>query len=394
MKGFYITLCNIPIPDDRMTKRIKKATIFLIIIMITVGNFSVVAQDGHPGDLEPETGILTYEGDTNEGSTWEKTLELVKELIQQEEGLELDEIMVIEIEFVLTWTDDESGSDPDDFSIVAADGMGEPLMDSSNSGTITVKKEATMEGPPVNDTWDVSVTCMNAGDTAISPGPFGILTENDPGNSWTLEITFQYFGGGMGGGPPAHVTAVLESPIFKMHIALMVMSYFLFLGTGLVAGAFGYNKIKGSTLGEKNTLFKKLFAKPDLMIFLVVLTFFAFFIAAVPIGIWVAGNFYGWPKAWTGFPAMWNPEAYSMTNADNVSFLILLFWAVPMYINRAQVMRSKYFQKLFGRFSFAMKRAEKAPKPKIPNGVMALCYFFMGVFTFVIFAVQPHGSGS
>ncbi len=110
--------------------------------------------------------------------------------------------------------------------------------------------------------------------------------------------------------------------------------------------------------------------------------------------MWVAGNFYGWNRAWTGFPAIWNPEAFDMTNADNLSFIMLLLWFIPLYINRTQIMRSKYFKKLFGWSKLAMKRAEKAPNPKLSMGILALCYFFMGIFTCVVFMVQPHGSGS
>lgn len=364
--------------------------------MITVGNFIAVAQPGHPGgEMESETGVLKYNGDTNEGSSWEETLNLLEELAAQL-GLELESIMIMDIEFVLTWTDEESNSDPDEFSIMAADGMSEPLSDSGDSGELSVAKEGTMDGPPVNDTWDVAVTCIEAGDSSRLPipdGPFGFNTEDDPGNSWELVVTFHYIEGGMGG-PPANVVAVLESPVFMLHVALMVMSVFLFLGTGLVAGVFGYRIMKQKNTGERTTFYQKLFSKPDLLILLVIITFLAFFIASVPVGMWVAGMFYGWNKAWTGFPAIWNPEAFDMTNADNVSFIVLLFWAVPMYINRAQIMRSKYFKKLFGWSKFAMRRAEKAPDPRLSNGILALCYFFMGIFTYVIFMVQPHGSGS
>jgi hypothetical protein len=379
-----------------MANKLRVITIFFMITMVAFGNFNVIAQPGHPGgDMETETGVLEYSGDTNEGSSWDKNLNLEKELESQEEGLQLDGIMVLDIEFVLTWTDEESDSDPDEFSIMASDGMGEPLSDSSSGGTITVKKEGSMEGPPVNDTWDVTVTCVDAGDTINFPGPLGLLNEEDLGNSWELVITFSYIeaGGGMGG-PPPNVTMVLESPIFAIHIALMVASVFLFLITGLVAGAFLFTRISTkSPAGFSSTMYK-LFNPPVLLILLVIITFLAFFIASVPIGMWVAGNFYGWEKAWTGFPAIWNPEAFEMTNADNVSFIVLLFWFIPMYINRAQIMRSKYYKKLFGKIKFAMKRAEKAPDPIIPTSILALCYFFMGIFTFVIFEVQPHGSGS
>jgi hypothetical protein len=378
-----------------MANKLKNIMIFVIIIMITFGNFTAIAQPGHPGgEMETETGILKYSGDTNEGSSWEKNLNLAKELEGQEQGLELDEIMVMDIEFVLTWVDEESDSDPDEFSLMASDGMGEPLVDSNSGGTITVKKEGTQEGPPVNDTWDVTVSCIIAGYTINFPGPLGLLNEEDLGNSWDLEITFSYIevGGGMGGPPPG-VAAVLESPIFKIHIALMVASVFLFLITGLVAGAFLFTRVTTRSPKQFSSFMYKLFNPPVLLIFLVIVTFLAFFIASVPIGMWVAGNFYGWNKAWTGFPAIWNPAAFEMTNADNVSLIVLVLWFIPMYINRAQIMRSKYYKKLFGWSKFAMKRAEKAPEPVIPNSILALCYFFMGIFTYVVFMVQPHGSG-
>jgi hypothetical protein len=379
-----------------MANGFKVITITIIMVSLIFANFSVIAQEHPEGAMATETGVLTYSGNTNEGSSWEKNLVLEMELMNQDEGLELDGIMIVEITFVLSWTDDESDSDPDEFSIMASDGMGEPLMDSSDSGTITVEKEASMgEGPPVNDTWDVTVTCMNAGDTINFPGPLGLLNEEDPGNSWDLEITFTYIetGGGMGG-PPANVTMVLNHPIFKIHIALMVASVFLFLITGLVAGAYLFTRVSARSPKDFSSFMYRMFNPPVLLIFLVIVTFLAFFIASVPIGMWVAGNFYGWEKAWTGFPAIWNPEAFQMTNADNVSFIVLLFWFIPMYINRAQIMRSKYYKKLFGKIKFAMKRAEKAPDPVIPTSILALCYFFMGIFTFVIFEVQPHGSGN
>ncbi len=364
-----------------------------MILMITFGNFSVIAQDGHPGgDIEPETGVLQYSGDTNEGDSWEQTLDLVSELADQQ-GLELESIMVLDITFVLTWTDDEGDSDPDDFMLMAADGMGEPLSDSGNGGELSVEKEG--EAPPVNDTWDVIVTCMNAGDTPPPIGPGIFTTVNDLGNSWDLEITFQYLEGGMGGGgPPANVLAVLESPIFKIHIALMVASVFLFLITGLVAGAFLFTRISTKSPKGFTQIMERAFNPPILLIFLVILTFLLFFIAAVPIGMWVAGNFYEPAQAWTGFPAIWNEGWWELTNADNVSFVVLAMWFIPMYINRAQVLKSKYFKKLFGWSKFAIKRGEKAPDPRLTNGILALCYFFMGIFTFVVFMAQEHGSGS
>lgn len=362
--------------------------IIVIILMITFSNFNAVAPPGHPGgeDEEPQTAEIKYSGNTNEGDSWEKAVDLKKEA-----GIIADEIDLLDITFELTWTDDEgSDSEPDTFSLKADDSGQGKGSGSGSDGVISFSLD--MEG--LNDTWNVTVTCDNAGFTPFRPG--GFVGETDPGNSWDLKITFTYLessGMGGGGGRPTNVTAVLESPIFAVHIALMVASVFLFLITGLVAGAFLFTRVTTRSPKQFSSLMYKLFNPPILLIFLILVTFLAFFIASVPIGMWVAGNFYGWNKAWTGFPAIWNPEAFEMTNADNVSFIVLLLWAIPMYINRAQIMRSKYYKKLFGWSKLAMKRAEKAPDPVIPNSILALCYFFMGVFTYVVFMVQPHGSG-
>lgn len=347
--------------------------------MITIGNFSVMAQPGHTGGSEEEeTESFTYEGYCNTASTKEETLSLEKS--------------VSKMEFVLSWVDDEgSDSEPDTMSLTTDDGAHEPKSDKSSSGSVTLMWDEDM----LNDTWNMAVTCESAGPTPVPVGPLGYFTQDevDPGNSWTLVVTVTY-SSDIGGGPPPGVQAVLESPVFKAHIALMVASVFLFLITGLIAGAFLFTRISTRSPKGFSSLMERLFNPPVLLIFLVVLTFLVFFIASVPIGMWVAGMFYGWNEAWTGFPAIWNPEAFDMTNADNVSFVVLVLWFIPMYINRAQIFRSKYFKKLFGWSKFAMNRAEKAPDPIIPNSVLALCYFFMGIFTFVVFEVQPHGSGS
>ncbi len=356
---------------------------------IFLSSFGAMGQ-GHPGGMpeeEVKTAEIKYNGNTNEGDTWEKSVDLVKEA-----ALEVEEIILKEITFELSWTDDEgSNSEADTFTLKADDGGDAKGSGTKNDGTITF----TVNSEDMNTTWNVQVTCDEAGFTPFRPG--GFVGETDPGNSWDLKLSFSYIEGvsmgGMGGGPPANVLAVLESPIFKVHIALMVASVFLFLITGLIAGAFLFTRVSVRSPEGFSKTMDKLFNPPALLILLVLITFIAFFIASVPIGMWVAGNFYGWEKAWTGFPAMWNPEAFQMTNADNVSFLVLLFWAIPMYINRAQIMRSKYYKKLFGWSKLAMKRAEKAPDPVIPTSILALCYFFMGIFTFVIFEVQPHGSG-
>jgi len=355
-----------------MANKFRGAAIFIIIIMITFGNFGGLAQP--PGDEETKT--LNFEGYCEVGSSVEESFK--------------EQIPIGKLEFELIWEDDEgSDSEPDTLSLTTSDGMHEPKSDSGSGGTVTI----TWDEHGLNDTWDMAVTCESAGPTQepVTPGPFGLITQDveDPGNSWTLTVTIIYSSGG--GGPPPRIQDVLASPIFKVHVALMIMSVFLFLGTGLVAGVFLYSRKRLSTSGEQLTLIQKLFITPFLLILLVIVTFIVFFMAAVPIGMWIAGMMYGSNKAWTGFPAIWNPEAFDMTNADNVSFIALFLWFIPMYLNRAQILRSKYFKKLFGWSKFAMARAEKAPNPRLSNKELALSYFFMGIFIFVVFEVQPHG---
>ena len=142
-----------------MAKKIRLVTIFIVTIMIIFGNFGVLAQPGHPGgEPETETGVLNYEGNTNEGESWEKALALAQELMQQEEGLELEEIMVIDIVFELSWTDDQgSESEPDTFSMMTSDGMHEPQSDQDSGGSIVITWDEPNDGPPLNDTWDIII---------------------------------------------------------------------------------------------------------------------------------------------------------------------------------------------------------------------------------------------
>lgn len=367
------------ISDDRMAKRFRYMMIIVIIIMITFGNFTAIAQPGHPGG-EEETETITIKGYSNVDQS-------------VEEIIEFGDVTISKVEFVLSWEDDEgSNSDPDTLSLFTSDGMHEPKSKEGSGGSVAI----TWDEDRLNDTWTAVITCESAGPTEEPVGPLGLITQQvaDPGNSWMLEVTYTY-SGGSGGPPPevARMLQVIQTPQFKVHVALMIASIFLFLGTGLFAFAFLFIRIKGPDQNAWAPMLKKLFATPFFLILLAIITFIAFFLAAVPFGMWVASDMYGPAKMWTGFPALWNPEAFEMTNADNVSFVVLLFWFVPLYINRAQIMRSKYFKKLFGRSKFAMKRAEKAPDPMIPNSILALCYFLLGIMTFVIFEVQPHGSG-
>jgi hypothetical protein len=353
----------------------------IMIIIIISQTFAVTAQ--HPGSDDgssEKTGTITINDYSAVGASWEMTLDE-----------EFSELSIKNIIFELTWTDDEgSDSDPDAFSLQTDDEMNEPKSDSGSSGSITT----SWNEDKLNNVWNIVVTCDSAGPTTVPRGPLGFVTqtEPDPGNSWSLVITYTYTesSGEMGGMPP-HVAAVYSSPIFWIHVGLMISSTYLFLFTGIFAGLFLYSRNKWNR-SESNL--KKYFTKPNLIIICVVLAFLAFFLASVPIGMWVAGMMYGWTNAWTGFPAFWHPDMYVFTNADNVSFIVLLLWAIPLYLNRRQIMQGKWFKKLFGWSKFMMERAERAPEPKLHLREMALCYFFMGLFVYLVFMVQPHGGGS
>jgi len=361
-----------------MSERIITFTILMIVLLLVFGNISGAAQ--HPGGEGPEEKTVTLtENDyctnpqtDNSRSIWEKVLDL-------------NEGTIIEITFVLSWQDDEgSSSDPDTFRLTAGDGNSAKTDESSNGeGTVS-----WTEGD-LNNSWSLEVACLSAGPTPI--GLLGLRQETDPGNSWNLVITYVYVEPSSGGpgGPPPHVVALLASPIFWIHVGLMILSTYTFLLTGVASGVFLL--VRNRWEGTSSTL-KKMFSGQALTIWLAIVSFLGFFLAAVPIGIWVAGKMYGWANCWTGIPAVWQPDAFSYTNADNVSLIVLILWAIPMYLNRAQIMRSNTYRKLFGWSKFAMRRAQNVKDSRLSKKEQALCYFFMGIFVFLVFMVQPHGS--
>jgi hypothetical protein len=362
-----------------MSKRIIFLTIGLLLLVISLTSFNSVAQHpgGDPGGVQ--TGTITITDYNADGSTWEDTI------TEEFDGLSIESIT-----FDLSWTDDEgSDSQSDSFSLQTDDDIQAPKSGSGSGGSVSV----SWDDDGLNNVWNIAVTCDSAGPTQVPYGPLGLLTqqEPDPGNSWTLVVTYSYTEdtGGMGG-PPQNVIDVLNSPIFKVHIALMIASTYLFLGTGIIAGIYLFSRTEK---GKSIPFIQRHFSTTKVIVIIVILAFIAFFLAAVPIGMWVAGGFYGWTKAWTGFPALWNPEAFELTNADNVSFIVLLLWAIPVYFNRRPIVQSKWYKKFFGWSKFLMARAEKAPNPKLQNIEFAISYFFMGFFVYLVFMVQPHGSG-
>jgi hypothetical protein len=360
--------------------------ISLLIRFSMISGFAIAASQDH-GSGESVTETKKESGTTSENSDSDIGIDVAGSLL--------------EITATLSWNDNEdagvvSSNEPDNFhlSVTCPGGDLQAEGDPSDSGTASVTFTLPPEAMEEPGEWTVTV---HAGDCGDIYGVGGIrMIAEDNANQWDCDITYTYIPGsgsmsgmgGMGGMPfTAAQLAVINSPIFKVHIALMIASTFLFLFTGLFAGVYLFR----SKLENYDNPLVKAFRSPKLYMYTAVLVFIAFFLASVPIGMWVAGGFYGWDMAWSGMPAFWNEEAWSMTNADNVSLLALLFWIIPMYINRREIMYSKPFLKFFGKSKWVMGRAAKARSPIFTQRELALIYFILGIFIFTVFAVQPHG---
>jgi hypothetical protein len=250
---------------------------------------------------------------------------------------------------------------------------------------------ASVERDAMNSTWTLTVECTDAGPMPV--GPLGIIVQTDPGNSWSLSFDYTYVEakatpqGPMG--PPPEIVAIMNDPIFWVHVALMIFSSVMFGVVGLLAGV---NLIWAKRWRDSTEQFKRWLANPRLYRVLAVHTWVAFFLAAVPLGMYVAGKVYGWGNAWSGFPAIWNPSFYDITNADHTSTIALLLWGIPLWLNRRTVMSHMSHNWLFRRIPWARKQYEMAPEPMISEREMAIIFFLLGIMIFLVFAVQPHGN--
>ena len=237
--------------------------------------------------------------------------------------------------------------------------------------------------------WIITVHCGDCGDVY---GMAGLrLVSTDTGNSWTLDVKYTYTeidDSSLSPGLPEHIRELYAHPIFKLHIIFMISSTVLFLAVGILAAVYLFSRTAWARSHVPNL---KALATIRPFMIIAVLVFILFFIASVPIGMWVSGKYYGWAYVWTGIPAFWNPEAYIMTNADNVSLITLVLWAIPLYLNRRAIMNTPLFKKMFGWSRWLMKKAEAAPAPLLTDRELGFMYFIMGIFVFTVFAVQPHG---
>jgi len=301
---------------------------------------------------------------------------------------EMPDMEIFAVEVTLTWTDDEgSSSNPDTLSLAAEDGMDANSQDIGSSGGLTVR----LDGDELGSNWTVTVTCIEAGMTPL--GPLGRIGTVDPGNTWSLEFTYTYVPVEVEPpeppGPPPNIAALYDDPIFWTHVAFMIASTYMFGIVGLLAGVVLFF---GSKWADDPNRWKRALSTNRPFRVLAVHAWWVFLIAAVPLGMYVAGKAYGWENAWTSFPAFWNPWFWDITNADNISFIVLVLWAIPLWLNRQQLMASRAHAWFFGRIGFFRRLVGKAPEPMITNREMAIIYFLMGVFVFLIFVVQPHGN--
>ena len=353
----------------------RSLTIIVLTLMVITALPLAGAFQAEP---EPETETISESGYCSNPSSgnpvWEDTYDL-------------SDVTVLSVQVRLTWTDDEASSEADTFEVSVMDDMGNSDAYSSPSASATV----SMSGEGFGSLWTLTVECLVAGPT---PRGLGIILPpiEDPGNSWSLAFTYTYLpadDGSDDNGLPPNIAALLDDPLFKLHVGFMILSTVMF---GLVGAFAGIHIVRGRRWKDAPERFKRMLAGTRFYRALAVHTWLVFLIASVPLGMYVAGKAYGWENAWTSFPAVWNPWFYDLENADNVSFIVLLLWAIPLWLNREQVMAHRSHAFLFRHSKWARRQYEKAPLAKLTDREMAIIYFLMGIFVFLVFMVQSHGN--
>jgi hypothetical protein len=346
---------------------------FLAVISVSV----VEADNGSSGEQTAkitESGFCANPSSDQSGAVWEK-------------AFPMSDMVITSVELKLTWTDDEgSDSDPDSFSLKFEDGVN-PAKSSTGSNSQGGPGEITLtaEGSEFGTDWNVTVECTEAGNTPV--GRLGLLVYVDAGNNWDLEITYTYIPvteiSMEFGGPPPHMVELLNSPGFKVHLIMMISSTYLFAVTGIIAGVYLITRLNNPVSRFINgTPALGVFTRTKLFLAVGLLCLIMFFIAAVPIGMWVAGKAYGWSMMWSGMPTIWNEEAWSITNADNTALIALIIFGIPFYFNRKII---------YNRISFLKPRAARAPSPLLSDKDLGIYFMLSGLLIFFMFMVQPHG---
>ncbi len=298
------------------------------------------------------------------------------------------ELEILSVEVTLSWSDDEgSSSNPDTLGLHVEDDLGGYADNSASGGPISV----SLDGDDLGSNWTVTVTCVEAGMTPL--GPLGRIGTVDPGNSFTVTFTYTYVPIEVEPpeppGPPPNIAALYEDPIFWTHVAFMIASTYMFGIVGLLAGIALFF---GTRWADDPNRWKRALSTNRPFRTVAVHTWLVFLIAAIPLGMYVAGKAYGWENMWTSFPVVWNDWFWQWDNADHVSLIVLVLWALPLWLNREQLITARPHAWLFGRIGFIRKLGDNAPPAKLTNREIAIMYFLMGVFVFLVFMVQPHGN--
>ncbi len=351
----------------------------LLMAVLLLANLATAPALGQ--DATPVTETITESGYCNNpdndpgGAVWERTYDL-------------GDVSVSRVEVTLRWSDDEGGnSNPDEFRVSAEDGGGNSSDDRGSNGDLSFTID--MEG--MDSSWTLMVECLDAGPTPV--GPLGIINRVDPGNGWTLTFTYTYVPRDVEPpeppGPPPNIAALYENPLFWTHVIFMISSTYMFGIVGLLAGIALFFRRRWANDPNR---WKRALTTNRPFRALAVHAWLVFFIAAIPLGMYVAGKAYGWANMWTSFPVVWNAWFYQWDNADHVSLIVLFLWALPLWFNREQLMASRPHAWLFGRIAFFRRLSDNAPETKLTDRELAIMYFLMGVFVFLVFMVQPHGN--
>lgn len=350
------------------------ASLVIVAVSLLASPPSLAHQDGasQTGTIE-ESGYCSNPASDAAGAVWERTYDL-------------SSMNILGVGLHLAWTDDEgTRSRLDSFTVSASDGAGASDADSGSGGSLSI----SLAQGSYNGTWTVRVECTEAGSTPV--GPIGLISRADPGNSWDFTLTYTYTAKEppSGGGPPPNIVALLRDPIFKLHVVLMVSSTALFLVTGLLAGTYLVTRARWA---DDPVRIKRVLASPRPFRSLAPHVWAMFFVAAVPIGMYVAGKAYGWQNSWTSFPVLWNPAFYDFTNSDHTAFVTLLLWALPLWLDRGDILTRNPHVRWWRWSARARRWAGAAPPPRLSTRELAIIYFLLGILVFMMFMVQPHGN--
>jgi len=350
-------------------------TAMFVVLLVGCGAFTPTLAQDPVIETETATGYVDNPDQNSAGSVAEIEFNYV-------------DLEILEVEVTLTWSDDEGTSSlSDSLSIAVEDGSAFSSQESGSSGSLSVRAQ----GDELGTNWTITVTCVEAGMTPL--GPLGRIGTVDPGNTFSISFTYVYVPLDVEPpgppGPPPEIAALYDNPIFWVHVAFMIASTYMFGIVGILAGVVLFF---GRKWADDPNRWKRALTTNRPFRTVAIHTWLVFLIAAIPLGMYVAGKAYGWENMWTSLPVVWNAWFYQWDNADHVSLIVLVLWALPLWFNRQQLMANRSHAWFFGRIGFFRKLAENPPEPKLTNREFAIMYFLMGVFVFLVFMVQPHGN--